>query len=109
MEQVAVADAAIGSTPMSVQNETATTETAETGSHISSETAAGVLLTDQAAVKVKTLLEQEGRKAAPTSRFASRSSPAVAQAFATSSISMTALSTATPSMASAASTSSSTR
>jgi iron-sulfur cluster assembly accessory protein len=39
---------------MSVQNETATTETA-------AETATGVLLTDQAAVKVKTLLEQEGR------------------------------------------------
>jgi iron-sulfur cluster assembly accessory protein len=39
---------------MSVQNETATTET-------TAETATGVLLTDQAAVKVKTLLEQEGR------------------------------------------------
>src|ERR1700709_1380856 len=35
---------------MTVQNETAT-----------SETATGVLLTDQAATKVKTLLEQEGR------------------------------------------------
>jgi iron-sulfur cluster assembly accessory protein len=40
---------------MSVQNETATTDTA------TAETATGVLLTDQAAVKVKTLLEQEGR------------------------------------------------
>jgi iron-sulfur cluster assembly accessory protein len=39
---------------MTVQNETATSETTEA-------TATGVLLTDHAATKVKTLLEQEGR------------------------------------------------
>ena len=65
----------------------------------------GVLLTDVAAAKVKTLLEQEGRD---DLRCASPCSPAGAPACATSCSSTSASSTATPSSTSAASTWSST-